>query len=157
MKKALIVLAVAIVATCANAAAFSWSAAQIYSPVDSSALLTTGTAAVYCDALSSSALSTTTVSGGKIAATTFNVDDAVANTSYSFYFVLETEQNGTTYTYTSANKAVTASATGTAGISFGTQATATKNPEKWQSVPEPTSGLLILLGVAGLALKRKMA
>ena len=27
----------------------------------------------------------------------------------------------------------------------------------WQAVPEPTSGLLLLLGVAGLALKRKRA
>ena len=27
----------------------------------------------------------------------------------------------------------------------------------WQSVPEPTSGILLLLGVAGLALKRKRA
>ena len=27
----------------------------------------------------------------------------------------------------------------------------------WQSVPEPTSGLLLLLGMAGLALKRKRA
>ena len=30
-------------------------------------------------------------------------------------------------------------------------------PADWQSVPEPTSGLLLLLGVAGLALKRKRA
>lgn len=28
---------------------------------------------------------------------------------------------------------------------------------EWQTVPEPTSGLLLLLGVAGLALKRKRA
>ena len=30
-------------------------------------------------------------------------------------------------------------------------------PLEWSSVPEPTSGLLLLLGVAGLALKRKRA
>ena len=28
---------------------------------------------------------------------------------------------------------------------------------KWQSIPEPTSGLLMLLGVAGLALRRRRA
>ena len=28
---------------------------------------------------------------------------------------------------------------------------------KWSAVPEPTSGLLLLLGMAGLALKRKRA
>lgn len=31
------------------------------------------------------------------------------------------------------------------------------NTTSWQSVPEPTSGLLILIGMAGLALKRKRA
>ena len=31
------------------------------------------------------------------------------------------------------------------------------NKESWQSVPEPTSGLLLLLGMAGLALKRRCA
>ena len=35
----------------------------------------------------------------------------------------------------------------------GTSGTATS----WQSVPEPTSGILLLLGMAGLALKRKRA
>ena len=46
-----------------------------------------------------------------------------------------------------------------AQVKFGTQATASK--ANWTAigvdVPEPTSGLLLLLGVAGLALKRKRA
>ena len=35
--------------------------------------------------------------------------------------------------------------------------TAGKDGSNWQAVPEPTSGLLLLIGVAGLALKRKRA
>ena len=40
------------------------------------------------------------------------------------------------------------------GVSSGTSAVATGG---WQAVPEPTSGLLMLLGVAGLALRRRRA
>ena len=39
---------------------------------------------------------------------------------------------------------------------FGGGSTVANN-NTWQSVPEPTSGLLLLLGMAGLALKRKVA
>lgn len=36
-------------------------------------------------------------------------------------------------------------------------ATASATASNWQSAPEPTSGLLLLLGMAGLSLKRKRA
>lgn len=51
------------------------------------------------------------------------------------------------------------SATGIKNLSWGSQATITQAAGGWTStaVPEPTSGLLLLLGMAGLALKRKVA
>ena len=53
-----------------------------------------------------------------------------------------------------------AEADGSAKLLFGT-ATANQSINlaagAWQAIPEPTSGLLMLLGIAGLALKRKRA
>ena len=60
-----------------------------------------------------------------------------------------------------ATKSVTfTSATGAKALIWGDQTSYTQGAGKWTSttaVPEPTSGLLLLLGVAGLALKRKVA
>ena len=46
-----------------------------------------------------------------------------------------------------------------AGLAWGTieEGMGTGDATTWQSVPEPTSGLLLLLGVAGLALRRRRA
>ena len=49
------------------------------------------------------------------------------------------------------------SATGMKVLNWGSQATITQAAGGWTAVPEPTSGLLLLLGMAGLALKRKHA
>ena len=53
-------------------------------------------------------------------------------------------------------KTLTASST-TANFQAGNMANYINNAANWQDIPEPTSGLLLLLGVAGLALKRKRA
>ena len=51
------------------------------------------------------------------------------------------------------------SATGAKTLAFGDQSAITQAAGGWTStaVPEPTSGLLLLLGMAGLALRRKRA
>ena len=158
MKKILILATLAFAGILGNAATFRWSASEIYSPTDSTALYS-GTASLYCDVISSSAIATATITDGKITAsqTTFNDDSFAtkfaASTDYDFYFVI----TDSTYSYTSAVATKTAQATSTVTIAFGSQATATKDPANWGAVPEPTSGLLMLLGVAGLALRRKRA
>ena len=85
----------------------------------------------------------------------FTVNDGLtAEVDYNFYYVL-TDSNGTLKSAVKSN--ITALGTGSQTIGFGNQATYTGNSGNWQAVPEPTSGLLLLLGVAGLALKRKRA
>lgn len=72
--------------------------------------------------------------------------DTVGVTDESNFFVTAATAASTTYTDAS-------SLTKTYSLS----ATASATAANWQSVPEPTSGLLMLLGLAGLALKRKRA
>lgn len=145
-------------AVIANAASFAWSAANIYGPDGSK--LADATASIYCLALSEDALGTAvTTSAGAISATTakFDVDSAVAGTSYDFYFVVTGTKDGKEYAYTSSIKSVTAKDVGQASIAFGNLSTATQTAGAWTAVPEPTSGLLMLLGMAGLALHRRHA
>ena len=59
---------------------------------------------------------------------------------------------------TTSGNVKTPDSTTTSVATFGVSNSATLNPSTWTAAaPEPTSGLLPLLGVAGLALKRKRA
>ena len=81
--------------------------------------------------------------------------------AYTYYFVVVNGDNA----YFSNEKEVTANATATAkAIAFGSQSGSSALPASgfqgagaWSAVPEPTSGLLMLLGMAGLALRRRRA
>ena len=68
---------------------------------------------------------------------------------YAVIFNADDIANATAYMITTVTKVPYAG--------LGDSLTANVGAGEWQSVPEPTSGLLLLIGVAGLALKRKRA
>lgn len=147
MKKIMIMIAIAMASVAVQAASFKWSAANIYG----SDLTTkyTGSALIYVSGVTES-IGTASVSAGVLSLTA-DWADAVVGQNYDFYFVIE--DNGKAYT--SASKTAPAQATTTQTVAFGNQTSGTQNSANWAAVPEPTSGLLLLLGMAGLALRRK--
>ena len=165
MKKILIAAAIVMTAIVSQAAAFKWTAANVYDSSGSSKY--TGTAAIY--AYTTDVASAVKVADAYVVSGTFKSDaagtatgytaewaDAVVDTTYNFYMVIE--DGGKAFDSSDvkvvAGKAI---ATGATSVGFGNMTTYTQNASNWAAVPEPTSGLLLLLGMAGLALKRKRA
>ena len=133
---------------------FSIAAADYttYSAMDG-ATLSQAIYADYKDSLTSAVASGTATKKGALTLT--GIDAAAGTPVYAAVLYVD----GVNPDYFMGNVAtVTWGGVGTPGVSelshlIGGSGSATS----WQSVPEPTSGLLMLLGMAGLALRRRRA
>ena len=174
MKKLILMAAVAVSAAFANAAAFSWkvqtgadyAGMNVYAVSGSTAASILAAcqstdSATWTDAFSSFSSYAVTGTGDRAGATGVSdgiaagdnlvfviVDGAIADGSK--YWVLNDYSIADTYVYEppsapSAKATIALSSQGTAGSGTFT------------AVPEPTSGLLMLLGITGLALRRRHA
>ena len=176
MKKLVLIAAVALSTVCAKAASVNWMANAIQSSPDVSVaagwLIQIYTSSVTYDyAAAKDGTITAWASGATVAAgTTFRatgkVTDGQTNgTTVNYYAVVydaSTVAAAKNYIVSDAVSVVANAAGSDASLSFGAMSGANLAANKfynstWTAVPEPTSGLLMLLGMAGLALRRRRA
>ena len=90
---------------------------------------------------------------------TLGLSDSTAYSVYLAIFDTATITDSSKYYLTDAKDLTTYTGTTSASLKFGSQSTASQAAGAWTAVgvPEPTSGLLMLVGLAGLALRRRRA
>ena len=165
--KRIIVMAIAVTAVvCAQGASVKWNATSIKGPNGSAIGKTTGTYTAICTIYATNGDvvgSSSSTSSNAMSAMSGSVDGTATGTSYFAQLVISTADGKT---LTSNKAAFTTDSAATYSINFtnGTgfsDATAQIDFTAWESgggdVPEPNSAILMLLGMAGLALRRKIA
>lgn len=180
MKKLIMAVAIVCAAVAAQAAAFSWATSKsgkIYA-AGSTTDLVAGTAYLFETTtmsqtallnafvdgsidMSGASVSSATVASGAISTTEFAWGET--GKTGNFYMAMIVDDNlyiGNTYEglgQASATTKISISEKATSQLAAMDASNGYTKGGWYQSVPEPTSGLLLLLGMAGLALKRKQA
>lgn len=172
MKKLMILAAIVCAAAISQASSVSWGLTDA-ATLDTT-LYASGTAYLICvdnlakpsltaetaaswykdnsSSLAGTAFRSGTVTGGTILESE-DIAQAIGRKNYWLVIVADDEKNFAVSTTTKALNITTGSLSVAAKWDASSQMTSFAT----SSVPEPTSGLLLLLGVAGLALKRKRA
>ena len=178
MKKLMFVLAAVLAASMLQAAQFEWGAKLIMDGWDGGANKIDGTAYIFLDAgataystvqgyisskdvasIKSKAYDTESISGGVLDG--LSGEDSTTSAPATFYFVVLNSDES--QAYISQTLTVTTFETlGSTTVGWGSQKSATNVASGWSQVggttpdvPEPTSGLLLLVGAGMLALRRK--
>ena len=179
MKKLMFMLAAVAVAACTQAASVSWTCTNVKdgsgNAIDgiayfvNAATLSQETLAGYSKASDfttalSGMYSWTPTDAGKYTSAavdnaTLGLSDATASQAYLVIFDTATITDSSNYYVTEVKSFDTYAGTMTQNVKWGSQSTASQAAGAWTSVsvPEPTSGLLLLVGMAGLALRRRRA
>ena len=148
MKKVIIAVIAVAMAVCAEAASVRWRTANVKDITGEAAYSGAATlfACLQSDGSVVAEYSATMASG--VINSVVGSDDMVAGNIYQFYYTM-TDAAGNVFTSTTVGN-ITAQALSTPTVQFAAGGS-------WAAVPEPTSGLLMLVGLAGLALRRKKA
>ena len=172
MKKLMMIAAVVIAAVSANAANVNWNTGALYLPnadgtwSETKASGTTAgtwlaTVTFYSD--NAGVMGAEFAAGGTVTDTSINALTGALNgsatgfaASTTYWAVLDLSYTTTAGTQTLTTDALQFTTKGTGATPLDFQALgAFSSADSYTAVPEPTSGLLILLGMAGLALRRK--
>ena len=181
MKKVILGMIVAVMAMVAQCATVSWNLTNVMTPADAT-IKSTGYAVYVFATADTTSTWTTTTTDAIVAAITdgsFSADSAMSSatttnggaaktglgdfgagdsiSAFAVIFDAASYADADNYIVTAVKSQSYTSSTGSKSLAFGSQASASWTAVPGTGAPEPTSAILILLGMAGLALKRKIA